>query len=151
MKCPFVPGKIRLCPMDIRLRLFILSLTRQGSAEGLTRGWDRLPADLRDAGTDGPPPGSCRFAGDLRVASCVRWDAGQCRCADLDGSGARIRSAPRVAHGECLLPGHQTSAARGTQDQLTRMNLPLPPAVVGGRRAITGLGTPGNHGSSVTI
>jgi hypothetical protein len=25
-------------------------------------------ADLRDAGPDGPPPGSCRFAGDLLVA-----------------------------------------------------------------------------------
>jgi hypothetical protein len=34
---------------------------------------------------------------------------------------------------------------------LTRMNLPLPPAVVGGRRAITGHSTPGNRGSSVTI
>src|SRR5690348_12783660 len=54
------------------------------------------------------------------------------------------RSAPGVSHREYLLPGHQTGAIRGTQDQLTRMNLPLPPAMVGGRRAITGQGTPGN-------
>jgi hypothetical protein len=47
------------------------------------------------------------------------------------------RSAPGVSHREYLLPGHQTGAIRGTQDQLTRMNLPLPPAVVGGRRANT--------------
>jgi hypothetical protein len=34
---------------------------------------------------------------------------------------------------------------------LTRMNLPLPPAMVGGRRAITGQSTPSNRGSSITI
>jgi hypothetical protein len=66
-------------------------------------------------------------------------------------SGGGTRSAPGVSHREYLLPGHKTSAIRGTQDQLTRMNLPLPPAVVGGRRAITGYSTPGNRGSSVTI
>lgn len=75
---------------------------------------------------------------------------GQCRCAGLH-SGGGTRSAPGVSHREYLLPGHRTSAIRGTQDQLTRMNLPLPPAVVGGRRAITWHSTPGNHGSSVTI
>ena len=62
---PARPWKDRALSNGYSLASFILSLTRQGSAEGLTRGWDRLPADLRDAGTDGPPPGSCRFAGDF--------------------------------------------------------------------------------------
>jgi hypothetical protein len=82
-------------------------------------------------------------------AAGVAVGGGQCRCAGLH-SGGGTRSAPGVSHREYLLPG-QTGAIRGTQDQLTRMNLPLPPAVVGGRRAITGHSTPGNHGSSITI
>lgn len=161
-------------------------------------------ADLRDAGPDGPPPGSCRFAGDRLVAGVYgayrlaahaafglrgtwanggsrpsaspasgmagqeavvlaaaplrRWfvrqraspsAGGRCRCGRAQRRGTR--SAPGVPHREYLLPGHRTSAIRGTQDQLTRMNLPLPPAVVGGRRATTGQSTPSNRGSSITI
>ena len=146
--------------------------------------------DLRDAGPDGPPPGSCRFAGDLLVAgACGAYRLaartafglrGTGRTAGLGlrrhqhleslareavvlaaGAAAEVvppaegvavggrsvplrpaqrrgtRSAPGVSHREYLLPGHQTGAIRGTQDQLTRMNLPLPPAMVGGRRANT--------------
>ena len=75
------------------------------------------------------------------------------RSVPLRGPAERrgTRSAPGVSHREYLLPGHKTGAIRGTQDQLTRMNLPLPPAVVGGRRAIAGQSTPGNRGSSITI
>jgi hypothetical protein len=94
--------------------------------------------------------GAC---GAYRLAASAAFalrDAG--RTADLWPAQRRgTRSAPGVSHREYLLPGHKTSAIRGTQDQLTRMNLPLPPAVVGGRRAITGYSTPGNRGSSVTI
>jgi hypothetical protein len=152
-------------------------------------------ADLRDAGPDGPPPGSCRVAGDLLVAGACgayrfaarasfglrgTWGTaglGLRRHQHLEslareafvlaaGATAEVvppaagvavggrsvplrpaqrrgtRSAPGVSHREYLLPSHQTGAIRGTQDQLTRMNLPLPPAVVGGRRAITGHSTP---------
>lgn len=192
--------------------------TRQGSAEGLSprlgdsvdggrpviaapcphpriRAGERVAgaagrADLRDAGPDGPPPGSCRFAGDLLVAGAYdagrlaaraafglrgTWANGGSRPSASPASGVAgqeavvlaagaaevvpaaasvavggrsvplrackrrgTRSAPGVSHREYLLPGHQTSAIRGTQDQLTRMNLPLPPAVAGGRRATAG-------------
>jgi hypothetical protein len=171
---PWSPRRVRSCP---RIR----------AGEHVAGAAGR--ADLRDAGPDGPPPGSCRCAGDLLVAgacgayrlaartafglrvlgerglglrrhqhleSLAREAVVLAACAATEvvppAAGVAVggrsvplrpaqrrgtRSAPGVSHREYLLPGHQTGAIRGTQDQLTRMNLPLPPAVVGGRRAST--------------
>jgi hypothetical protein len=106
---------------------------RRVSAFGVTSIWNRWPGRR----LSWPLAPLRRWFLPQRASPSV---SGQCRCGTAQRRGTR--SAPGVSHREYLLPGHKTSAIRGTQVQLTRMNLPLPPAVVGGRRAITGHSTP---------